>query len=264
MYDERADFDHHLNEVDEAFDLLSRLDLWPKPVSVALDIGGGQGMHCGFLQRRCESVFCADIINYSSLYEGTFQQKLSEKHARNQHALDLSRCNFIKTDAMNMLFRDSFFDACFSFNAFEHIPDPELAFAEVLRTLRPGGVAYITLDPIWTCDSGSHFFHYVSTPWQHLISTTADFRARMSAAGATALEIEEFPGAMNQCRVNSFHTAITSAMRNIPSKLVHQDSYSGLSKPQHAYHPNFEIAKRLGFTAAELNLRRLRWIIKKL
>ncbi|MDP3820815.1 MAG: class I SAM-dependent methyltransferase [Burkholderiales bacterium] len=264
MYDERADFQHHMQEVDEAFDLLSRLSLWPNPMSVALDIGGGQGMHCGFLQRRCESVFCADIIDYSSLYEGSFPQKLREKHERNHHALDLSRCAFVKTDAMRLLFRDGFFDMCFSFNAFEHIPNPTLAFMEVLRTLRTGGIAYISLDPIWSCDSGSHFSHQVRAPWQHLISSTAEFRTLMRAGGATDAEIAEFPGAMNQCRAVDFNSAVSSATQAIPAEVVLQDSYSGLCDPLHAQHPNFEAAKRLGFSPEELTLRRLRWIIKKL
>lgn len=264
MYDEGADFEHHLREVDEAFQLLSHLSLSPQPASVALDIGGGQGMHCGFLQKSYEAVFCADIIDYSALYGGSFPQRLREKHERNHHPLDLSRCAFVKTDAMHLLFRDNFFDACFSFNAFEHIPDPRLALLEVLRTLRSGGVAYISLDPIWTCDSGSHFSHYVRAPWQHLISTAEEFRTLMRSGGATDAELEEFPGAMNQCRVADYHAAVSSAVRSVPAEVVHQDSYSGACDPSHMHHPNFEAARRIGYSSEELSLRRLRWIIKKI
>jgi SAM-dependent methyltransferase len=263
MYDERQDFDHHRDEVADAFGLLDSLGVQVPATALLLDVGGGKGMHCGFLQGTAHHVVCGDILGYGSLYEGQFHKLIAEKHQRNGVNFDLDRCAFIQTDAMNLMFRDGWFDAVFSFNAFEHIPDPARAFAEVARVLKPGGFAYITLDPIWTCDTGSHFFGYVPQPWQHLVCSPAEYRAAMAAGGASAGEVEEFPHAMNGKRLKEFRAALDTAMAKYPLEVVHAGTYAGLSNESHLTHPNFARAIALGYTEEELRLRRLRWVLRR-
>lgn len=263
MYNERADFEHHLSEVDEAFALLAELNLSPPGGSLLLDIGGGHGMHCGFMQRNDAMVICSDITDYTSLYNGSFIEKIHQKYLRNGFTLDLKRCAFVQADAMRMIFRDQLFDACMSFNAFEHIPDPELAFSEAIRVLKPGGVAYITLDPIWTCDTGSHFFGRVPKPWQHLVTSAEDFRSAMAAAGASPDELSEFPDAMNRKRLKDYATAIEKARARQAFEIVSFDTYAGYSDATFPKHPNHEKALALGYSEEELKLRRLRWVLRK-
>jgi SAM-dependent methyltransferase len=263
MYDERQDFEHHGAEVEDALGLLTSLGLELPPTGRMIDLGGGQGMHIGFLQRTGQHLTCADVLDYSSLYEGTFAQKIREKYERNALPIDLSRCAFIRADAMNLLFRDEYFDSCFSFNAFEHIPEPEPAFAEVARILRPGGVAYITLDPVWTCDTGSHFYGHVPAPWQHLVVSHERFRESMAAAGAGPDELAAFPSDMNRKRVGDYEAAVENLLAHFPMDLVFHDTYSGLSDPAHAEHPNYQLAMAMGYSESELQMRRLRWVFRK-
>ena len=263
MYDEAQDFGHHRQEVDDAFSTLMSLDFDLASAKSILDVGGGQGMHCGFLQAHSATVICTDIIDYTSLYGGEFVKLVLEKHGRNTLPFDPTRCAFIKSDAMNLLFRTSLFDLCVSFNAFEHIPDPQSAFVEICRVLRPGGMAYVSLDPIWTCDTGSHFSSFVPDPWAHLVLDPAEFKRQMIAAGASAGALDDFPGAMNQRRLADYERAVSHLLSRYPVSLVKHDRYSGLNDPSARSHPNYRRALEAGYSEEELNLRRLRWVLRR-
>jgi len=58
-------------------------------------------------------------------------------------------------DASNMTFPEASFDFVFSRAVFEHLAEPEAVINEVVRVLRPGGVAYLGTH-LYTSDSGCH------------------------------------------------------------------------------------------------------------
>jgi SAM-dependent methyltransferase len=58
-------------------------------------------------------------------------------------------------DAREMTFSDESFDFVYSRVVFEHVADPGAAIDEIVRVLRPGGVAYIRLH-LYTSPGGSH------------------------------------------------------------------------------------------------------------
>ncbi|HEX3356475.1 MAG TPA: class I SAM-dependent methyltransferase [Tepidisphaeraceae bacterium] len=85
----------------------------------------------------------------------------------------------MQMDAARMSFADATFDFVYSFNVFEHIPDPAAVLRDVRRVLKPGGVVYTHLH-LFTCDSGFHDLRIISGKhegipyWAHLRPSQRD------------------------------------------------------------------------------------------
>ena len=184
-YDEMADLDFHRGEVSAMQWALSQAGA-PLDAENVLDVGGGGGGHSGFLAALARRVTTADLVDPNVSYGGEFLRLLKEKYARHGVELDLAKVEFQRANAMDLPYKDGLFDLVVSFNAFEHIPDPNKALREALRVTRPGGHLYITFDPIWTADTGSHFANFVPEPWAHLVMDADSFAEAMMCAGALA------------------------------------------------------------------------------
>jgi SAM-dependent methyltransferase len=263
MYDEKADFDRHVDEITECLRVLALHGYTPPPTHSVLDLGGGVGMHAGLLSQSFGRVVCADILDYTAMYEGQLPKLMFEKHLKNNMPMSLEKIAFVQTDAMDLLFKNDLFDSCVCINAFEHIPDPTRALNELVRVMKPGGYAYISFDPIWTSDTGSHFFHRVPEPWAHLLVNQDQFEIRMGEMGADTDERLQFRGAMNGWREFRFSAAFSLLSASGQAEILFSDTYSGLSDERHRDHPNFQAAKQAGYAEYELLLRRLRWVIRK-
>ncbi len=76
-------------------------------------------------------------------------------------------------NAEHLDFPDAAFDCLMSISTFEHFHHPDVVLAEMFRVLRPGGVALVTTEPIWTGSYGHHLHHFGAVsdlipPWGHL------------------------------------------------------------------------------------------------
>lgn len=58
---------------------------------------------------------------------------------------------FVEASATNLPFEDNTFDAVWTVWVLEHVPEPEQAFEEIARVLKPGGLLYLA--PAWHCRS---------------------------------------------------------------------------------------------------------------
>jgi ubiquinone/menaquinone biosynthesis C-methylase UbiE len=208
------------------------------------DIGGGGGLRAALLAARAKRSHCADIIDQQARYAGEFVKLLSEKMQRHGHSLPIDRFEFNVTDATRLMYRNDWFDFVSALNAFEHIPDPIGALAEIARVLRPGGHAYVWFDPIWTADTGSHFQHRVTEPWAHLVLDEAQFVLRMREAGAAAAEIDDFRWAMNRHRLSVYEDLFANKAPLMGLEILLHRSWSGVVDERHLEHPNFAIACR--------------------
>jgi ubiquinone/menaquinone biosynthesis C-methylase UbiE len=262
MYCEEEDFIEHKNEMDGMLSVLARHALGVEN-AVILDLGAGQGMHAGFLSVHATRVYCADVVNYTTLYGGEFLKLLEEKHRRNGYSIELVKIEFNRTDARDLLYRDSFFDLVVSINSFEHIPDPSRALYEMARVTKSGGHIYISADPVWTADTGSHFFHRVPEPWGHLIYSDEQFSQKMLANGATAEEVGEYRVAMNRLPIARYLALLDQVVHRGTLRLLQADSWSGVQDELHKTHDNLRRLKEDGYEEADLLTRGIRWLFRK-
>ena len=262
MYNEKDDFQHHESEYTAFIDTISANNVPISEQMKVLDLGAGQGMHAGFLGQKFNEVYCSDIVNYSTLYGGEFCKLLREKYDRNGYPIDLSRTHFIKTDGMDLLYKDAFFDFIVTFNAFEHLPDPKKSLDEMIRCTKTGGYLFIQFDPIWTTDTGSHFSHQVPEPWAHLIYPENEYIDKMKAGGAQESDIQEFMTAMNRRRLAFYRTLFHQDVPNRGFDVVNSYTWSGVSDPKHEQHPFFRECIKRGYTKEELLLRGMRYLLK--
>ena len=260
-YSESDDFREHKLHIDDMYATLGTINI-PRE-AVVLDVGGGQGMHACFLAQRYELCYCLDIIDYQSLYNGEFFRLFKEKCDRNSIAYEKQKLKFVENDAMFMLFRDDYFDFITSFNALEHIPDPLKALNEIVRVTKKGGIIYVTFDPIWTADTGSHFIYRVPEPWAHLVDDQDTFIKKMQRAGSSEDEISEFKNGMNQLRLSKYRDIFESIIARDDVELLHESSWSGLAKRTHRRHINYKKCRELGYAEEELKMRGMKYVFRK-
>lgn len=131
-----------------------------------LDLGMWDGMTCAALQAMGKTAVGVDIR-----VEG-----LDPRAAGSGAA-------FAGMDAAHLGFPDGSFDFVFSFNSFEHFPDPEAVLREALRVLRPGGYLYLDFGPVWLSPKGAHQFQTISVPYVECLFTKETLTAYAAKRG---------------------------------------------------------------------------------
>ena len=102
-----------------------------KPGDHVLDLGSGAGNDC-FVARA--------IVGDKGKVTGIdFTEAMVEKAIINNKSLGYSNVEFIKGDIENMPLPDNSFDVVVSICVLNLVPDKAIAFAEIMRVLKPGG-----------------------------------------------------------------------------------------------------------------------------
>ncbi|MCL4479028.1 MAG: glycosyltransferase [Deltaproteobacteria bacterium] len=260
---EKEEFIKHKKDIDDLFNIFKQAGIKELNTHInIIDIGSGLGMHAGFLSTIFNEVTGVDIIDYNHLYNGEFPRLLVEKYERNGFPIDVNKINFITSDAAALPFDNNFFDVCVSFDAFEHIEEPDKALSEIIRITKPGGYIYIKFDPIWTADTGNHFFHRVQEPWAHLMVTDEEFIQKMTLGGATQFEINEYKHALNRKRLNYYLKFFDKTIKGGKVKVLYHDKWSGVVNEQHMKHGNLRQLLSKGFSEEELLTRGLRYVLQ--
>ena len=218
-------------------------------------------MHSAMLAEQVGKVICTDFSDQNARFGGEFVKLLHEKFERNGYSFPIEKFEFHEVDATRLIYRDELFDGVVSFNAFEHIPDPQAALAEIFRVTKPGGLIYVSFDPIWTSDSGSHFQHRVAAPWDHLLTTDGEFGMKIIEAGGSAGEVNEYRHAMNRRRLCYYRDMF--AKFRARGNTVSEMEWSGCTHPENVHHANFIRCQAEGYSKEELLFRGMYKLIKK-
>lgn len=263
MYDEAADFAEKRKFSDDLAEMMHAVGISGAEGWRCLEVGGEGGVLAGLMGRNVSRLISTDVISAQATYEDKFLPSLREKFERNGEIFPLDRVEFLTADAQDLPFKDSWFDFCFSLNAFEHIPDPEEALREAARVTRAGGYIYLMFDPVWTADSGSHFLERIQEPWLHLLSDDDDLSARMSANGAAESEISSFLHHMNRKPISYYREMFPRVIDDIGAQVLIHHEWTGILDPSFADHPNLGLAsEKLGLSRDDLLVRGLRYLIQ--
>ena len=84
-------------------------------------------------------------------------------------------------NAESLAFEAGSVDCLLSISTFEHFLRPDLVLGEMFRVLRPGGVALLSFEPIWTAPTGHHLHHFGAISkfvplWSHLFLSEGHMR----------------------------------------------------------------------------------------
>jgi SAM-dependent methyltransferase len=264
-YSEDTDFQEKKNVLDQMHARFERYGMSRNFSKInTLEIGGAGGVLSGVLSSTVQRVIVSDVIDVQANYGGEFPRLLKEKFSRNSLNLDLTKIEFHLADAMDLPYKDGNFDFLISLNAFEHIPDPVLALKEAIRVVKKGGLVYLTFDPIWTADSGSHFMNFVAEPWRHLLLSTDQFAMEMERGGASFDQIDDFRFGLNRKSPQTYYLEFVRVLKLLKVRKFHMESWKGCVNDALRDHPNrFQASKILKCPPDDLLFRGFCFCIEK-
>lgn len=182
-----------------------------------LDIGCGLGGKSAAYAEAGARVTGVDID------ERNVERSIAYAHACGAPA------RFLAGDAERLPFTDGSFDIVIGNDSLEHFHDPEAAFRELVRVLRPGGSLFLFFTP-WRSPLGSHLYDYIHTPWCHLIFSESLIRSLL--VRAVAARGFPDPAAEADRLMGEYHTELNRItvgryrrmLRDTPgAKLVHEE-----------------------------------------
>lgn len=95
---------------------------------------------------------------------------------------------FHKVDLNKTLpLQDEQFDLIFSFNTFEHLPDPALTLQELMRLCKPGGYIYLEFGPLYASPWGLHAYRMLKMPYPQFLFSNEFILNKLKTIGINDL-----------------------------------------------------------------------------
>lgn len=138
--------------MERASSILKKFELLRNSSMDILEVGCGDGMVGYILRTFGHSVALTDLNDW-----------------RQNKAKDIT---FVKSDLNTKLSLNSeSFDFVFSYNTFEHVNNPQVAFNELMRVCKKEGHIYLDFGPLYASPWGLHAFETLRIPYpQYLFS----------------------------------------------------------------------------------------------
>lgn len=147
---------------------LLQLEGMSDPGKLVLDVGAGDGTLGALLNTYGHKVTLTDMEDW-----------------RSQMAQSV---NFTPSNISDGLpFEANFFDLVISFNCFEHFPDPAKALSEIIRVLKPRGMAYFDFGPLYCSPWGLHAYRSLYMPYSQFLFSEDFVNAKLNELGITDL-----------------------------------------------------------------------------
>jgi ubiquinone/menaquinone biosynthesis C-methylase UbiE len=80
-------------------------------------------------------------------------------------------------------FPDGHFDLVYSYNSFEHFPEPQLTMSEMTRVARPGASLYVEFGPLFASPWGLHAYRSLKMPYPQFLFSEDFIKAKLNEIG---------------------------------------------------------------------------------
>lgn len=129
------------------------------------EFGVGIGGFARFYKERCQKVIGIDIEDYSAHHPGI---------------------EFVLSDGLSIALPDGSVDMVVSHSVLEHVGDLEASISEINRITRPGGLFYLTVNPLYYSSFGAHIYENKKRVenWEHLDPSSVHYEIENPIPGA--------------------------------------------------------------------------------
>ena len=122
------------------------------------------------------------------------------------------KTSFIEDDICNSKIESNSLDGILSFEVLEHLTDPQAAFREMARILKPGGFAFHEYNPFFSV-GGGHSLASADFPWGHARLNSDDFKKMISDFRPNEIEasLRFYHQCLNRMSLKELKVMATSA-----------------------------------------------------
>ncbi len=201
-YDRHATWQRAVMRVEK---LLERPELRGEGLTM-LEVGGGDGMVARVLTDYGHRVTIADADDWR------------EPRARQVPLLQCDVCAAIPAE------NDSY-DLVYSFATFEHVLDPGAALNEIVRVTRPGGLIYISANPLYWSPWGLHAFPCLRMPYPQMLFSRdfVDRKIRERGNYDLARQMRELQP-LNEWRLDQYRQLWADRRLVLGSEALHRET----------------------------------------
>jgi SAM-dependent methyltransferase len=166
--------EHFVDAVDQVFEFLDHREI-PFEDAVVADIGSGDGIiDLGLAIKGRPS----KLVGYD--VRPTDVDALLLSAAAAGVATELPEClSFAPSQIDGLPAPDDFFDIVVTWSVFEHVTKPVRMLSEIARVLKPGGVLFLQLWPLYHSEHGGHIWPHYDGPFPHLLHTDEEIRGHL-------------------------------------------------------------------------------------
>lgn len=202
--------EHYTTAVTSAFS-----DLAASGVQTAgkdlLDVGCGDGIISLGLLRNGElnSVTGMDIVDVDL----DFLRRMAEENGVAPVGPD-DAIRFVRSVPDSVPAPDASFDLATAWSVFEHVTEPRPLLREIRRALKPGGVFYLQVWPLWFSEHGSHLWPFFDESFVHLKYDAEHIRRHLDerlGAGALSTGMFDLYQSCNRLTVDDVQAALRDA-----------------------------------------------------
>lgn len=178
-------WDHYEQAASEVISFLEGVTLEGQAVA---DVGCGDGIiDLGLVHKGKPSLLRGFDVNPTDT--GHLLRRASEEGVCNQLPDNL---HFEQSEPKQIPADTHTYDVVVTWSAFEHIAEPVSILGEIHRIMRPDGVLFLQLWPLYYSSAGSHLWDWFNEPYPHLMRHEDEIAREMRGNPKPSAEWTEY------------------------------------------------------------------------